>query len=217
MRYSRAESNAIVPLGGRSVATAAINPKNETNTPTRQALTNSCLRLCACRAAMRTGRISSASIRRAPSNFIAKAMTSAMTITIAVWCSCTRMPKDWAISWSKKIALMLLKFSTTYMLSPTAMASKPKTSVIRKAKGLPQSSWRVSFAGTSKRCMTMEARAMVNTMAAALLTPKPAEESLVSLSMPKTNRRLSAMLTGSRGREKAREIAPPKITPCMSI
>ncbi len=98
-----------------------------------------------------------------------------------------------------------------------ARATRAEISVHVRAKGDPQRSWRVSFAGTSQMCITSDAAAIVKTIAVALERPNPKRVSFVSLSIRSTRMRFSTTLIAKVFMFNANEIAPARITPCISI
>ncbi|OQA40193.1 MAG: hypothetical protein BWY50_02052 [Spirochaetes bacterium ADurb.Bin315] len=98
-----------------------------------------------------------------------------------------------------------------------ARAIRAAISVHARANGEPQSSWRVSFAGTSQMCITSDAAAIVKTIAVALERPNPKRVSLVSLSIKSTRMRFSTTLIAKVFTFNANEIAPARMTPCINI
>ena len=96
-----------------------------------------------------------------------------------------------------------------------ARKKRMKRSESVKAKGLPQSTSSVSFAGTPEIWEKREARAMVATIMA--VEEEPKEPSFPIWTIMRTRSTHRAMVTGRRGREKDTEIIPPRITPCISI
>ncbi len=83
--------------------------------------------------------------------------------------------------------------------------------------GLPQSKLKVSFAGTFVMCMIIEANAILKIIAAVVSPENPNDLSLAAKNINKTNNKFTNMVAGINGRFAAKEIAPPRITPCINM
>ena len=90
-------------------------------------------------------------------------------------------------------------------------------SVFESAKGLPQRMFKVSLEGTSKICVIKDAKAILKTIRAALVPLKPKSKFCVNKSIKITNKKFITITEGTTGKEVAKAIAPPRITPCISI